>query len=177
MTISEESLKKEQIDNSEDTKLLISLLDEYSIKLLDTCGRIDRQNKRNTLTIFCFIIASYTATTIAVIFKNYGVEPIYNHLSFFGIIGAVILISFVLIIIINDWLENMQKRNLLVQDANTISVKLEKVVRLASQTQEHILNNIMSRIELDLRLTDAECAIQYYQGRKRRLKNIFLLLQ
>lgn len=171
MTISEEPLKKEIIDNAEDTKLLISLLDEYSVKLLDTCSRIDRQNKRNTLTVFCFIIVSYAAITITVIFKSYGIELIY-YLNFLSIIGAVILISFVLIVIINNWLETIQKRNLLVQDANTISVKLEKVVRLASQTQEHILNNIMSRIELDLRLADAECAIQYYQAKKKRSKSM-----
>ena len=58
--------------------------------------------------------------------------------------------------------DTKQKMRLLVQDGKILSAKLEKVIRAASQAQEHVLSNFLSRIELDLRLADAESAIQHY---------------
>ena len=49
-------------------------------------------------------------------------------------------------------------------DAKTLSNRLEKVVRLASQIEEHNVTNLVSRIELDLRIADSESALAHYQS-------------
>ena len=57
-----------------------------------------------------------------------------------------------------------QRLKLLRRDAKTFSIRLEKVVRLASQIEEHNVTNLVSRIELDLRIADAESALQHYES-------------
>lgn len=55
-----------------------------------------------------------------------------------------------------------QKLGLLKRNARIISTRLEKVIHVASQLQEHILIDFAARLELALRLSDAEWALQNY---------------
>jgi hypothetical protein len=47
-----------------------------------------------------------------------------------------------------------------VRDIKLLSKKLEKVVRIVSQIQDHLPKNISSRIEMDFRLADAELVLE-----------------
>jgi hypothetical protein len=64
-----------------------------------------------------------------------------------------------------------QKRELL-QKASIISAKLEKVIRAASQAQEHttMAGGFFSDLEVDLRLSDAEYALQHYNNLVKKRK-------
>ncbi len=86
-----------------------------------------------------------------------------NFLTYSLILFFVTIIGSVSIYDIN------KKLQLLKRDAKTLSIKLEKVIRVASQIQEHVLNNVVSRIELDLRLTDAESALECYTVKNKSL--------
>ncbi|MEM9539838.1 MAG: hypothetical protein AAGA60_10030, partial [Cyanobacteria bacterium P01_E01_bin.42] len=53
---------------------------------------------------------------------------------------------------------------LLERNARTIYTKLEKVIRITSQIQDHSPpDRFVVRLELELRLADAESALEYYK--------------
>ncbi|MFM8310121.1 MAG: hypothetical protein ACKN87_24655, partial [Microcystis aeruginosa] len=67
----------------------------------------------------------------------------------------------------------------LLQKASIISAKLEKVIRAASQAEEHttMAGGFFSDLEIDLRLSDAEYALQHYNNlvKKRKFFDIYKL--
>lgn len=59
--------------------------------------------------------------------------------------------------------EDLRKLQVLKRDANILSIKLEKVIHVVSQFQEHnSIRSLAVSLELDFRLADAESALQYY---------------
>jgi hypothetical protein len=109
--------KEEKLD-AEDREILLSLLNEYSEKLLTTCREIQTIAERGPFLI--------------------------------------------LFSILHRKREDINLR-LLTSDADAFASKLKKVIRIASQAEEHIIVNPIHRIELDLRLTDAESALRRYE--------------
>lgn len=155
----EEVYSTEEVYSNEDRKLIISLLNEYSEKLLRVCEQIDKYQKR--LLPFAMLLSVFIISGI--LLANTSTQ---THNSIFGyafdmklIFSSLVLASaFTLNIMFNI----MNRVALLRRDANVLSVKLEKIIRAASQAQEHVLSNFVSRIELDLRLSDAELALEHY---------------
>lgn len=47
-------------------------------------------------------------------------------------------------------------------EARRMAVRLKKVIRIASQIQENLSSNLITKVELDLRLADAESTLEYY---------------
>lgn len=47
-------------------------------------------------------------------------------------------------------------------EARRMAVRLKKIIRIASQIQENLSSNLITKVELDLRLADAESALEYY---------------
>ena len=162
--------KKEELYNSEDKKILISLLGEYSSKLLGICEKIDIYQRRNIVYVAVLIGALFPLMVLLVIFITNRLEDILKRIW----LSATIAILFVSILFAGTFfsqsevLYNNGKLKLLKQDARVTATKLEKVIRLASQLQDHVLNNIISELELDLRLTDAESTLQYYSNIKNK---------
>jgi hypothetical protein len=60
--------------------------------------------------------------------------------------------------------ENLREKESSVRDARVIAKRLKKVVQFVSQMQEHSVNRISIRIEMDLRLADAEIALEHYEA-------------
>ncbi len=52
--------------------------------------------------------------------------------------------------------------NLLEEDTRTIADKLEKVMRVTIEVQDQIEINLARKLELDLRIGDAQSALEYY---------------
>ncbi len=159
MTITNEQSNIHEL-TSEDRRLIISLLVEYSGKLLNICEKIDKNRRYRLFAISVFSVSLTIAIELLII------SEIFN-------LFLIILCCFVFIAIIS---EIQGKIKLLKRDANTISVKLKKVIRTASQIEEHVLNNLASRMESDLRLTEAETALQHHyidnnQGLLQRILN------
>jgi hypothetical protein len=129
----------------EDIMLIISLLSEYSKKLLNICEDIDKNRRYRLVSIIIALLSCY-------ILYSFDYRQ-----SFF--VPSFLCLLYVFILSVNNI---QQKLKLLRRDANTISFRLEKVIRVGSQTQEHVLDNFTSRIELDLRLSDAESALKHH---------------
>jgi hypothetical protein len=157
---------KEDIYSYEDRKLLISLLNEYSQKLSNICVQIEKYkgNSRTIslvqIAIMIAIVAVWIIVTINGIIgrEKYVLDELANRILFS--LGMLLAILF----LVNESLHNKKKLRSLERNGIMIAVKLEKVIKIASQIQEHVLKNLISRIELDLRLADAESALEnYYQ--------------
>lgn len=160
---------KEDIYSYEDRKLLISLLNEYSQKLSNTCIQVEK-HKRNNRTIslvqigiMISILAVWLIVTLHGIIgrEKYVLDELASRILFS--LGMLLAILF----LVNESLHNKKKLRSLERNGIMIAVKLEKVIKIASQIQEHVLNNLISRIELDLRLADAESALENYHENKK----------
>ncbi len=190
----------------EDRELILSLLKEYSEKLIDVCNkiyndngeitnysldsdnfvelekskerleklkeeRLERLEKLKELARRRIIILTYIgvgfaifvslSSFIVVFFESIIIK--YGQLIFGVVLGSCLLgiYSF-----FNSFFNNVrfeQEQKFLKQSSRTIALKLKKIIRVASQIDEHIETSLGKRIELDLRLTDAESALEYYE--------------
>jgi hypothetical protein len=161
MAASKEQSGKEADYSDEDQKLIISLLNEYSAKLLHICEQIDEHEISkdlffSSLLLFVVSIPGLGALLIQVPFSFSSNSPVltYTYLS--------MLITITLFAIYKRMNSIIRKAKSLRRDSEILSIKLEKVVRIGSQAHEHVVSNFVSRVELDLRLTDAESALQRY---------------
>jgi UDP-N-acetylmuramyl pentapeptide phosphotransferase/UDP-N-acetylglucosamine-1-phosphate transferase len=150
-----------EVYTNEDRKIIISLLNEYAEKLLNVCERIDKHQKRLRRFFLCLggLICSVALLLVTTWVETFLFSDSVNA-SRSVLIFSLLFTLF--LFIIDTIYDTKQKMRLLVQDGKILSAKLEKVIRAASQAQEHVLSNFLSRIELDLRLADAESAIQHY---------------
>jgi hypothetical protein len=180
---------EEKLENyrEEDRKLLVSILNEYTEKLSISCENIDKsltlQSRKlfdvNTLIFFIIccgisiLLAEKNSDIRLFLYRNFGIIPIsvtwvltvLSIIMLFALIGRVFELSNVLF-----------KTNELIRDVRIISKKLEKVVQIVSQMQEHSENRVASRVEMDLRLADAEIALDHYESLSRRRKEFNKLL-
>lgn len=162
MSTSKERPGKEEAYSDEDQKLLISLLSEYSERLLHMCKQIDEQEQNNTWLQLCLLTLVVAVFILAIFLSKIPFIPAAEGST---LIYSVLLIYAILIIFagFNHIRSTSQKTQLLISDTEVISIKLEKVIRIASQAHEHVIKNAINRIEVDLRLTDAEFALQRYK--------------
>jgi hypothetical protein len=147
--------------SEEDRKLIISLLNEYSEKLLKICEQIDRQ-QRNLIFLWLLLLLLAFAWTMGFYWL------LSTKITTFITILIITIVSQSFIIYIYFGIQQ-QKRELL-QKASIISAKLEKVIRAASQAQEHTTMTFFGNLEVDLRLSDAEYALQHYKNLVKKRK-------
>ena len=144
---------------NDECKLLISLLNEYGDKLVKLCDKIqDNKKKFSLIQLFFPGLGGGIALITCTIF--YFQQNIYS-----AIIGIFIFILFTFYTAI---LTTNIKRKIKTseREAKKILLRLEKVIHIASQTQDYLspeIPTMMTRVELDLRLADAESALEYYQ--------------
>ena len=148
------STELEQFYNSKDREVLLSLLMEYSHKVFKICDQIEQGE--NNISIMILTLMWLTVAGILFVIFPY-LKAINPNIKF--LIFALLFATFY----VNCYQIN-QRLKLLRRDAKTFSIRLEKVVRLASQIEEHSVTNLVSRIELDLRIADAESALAHYQS-------------
>ncbi len=147
----------------EDRDKLISLLEEYSSKLRRKCDSIDRLYLYFFLVIILFIITISVGVVWIGIAKQLNLD--YYFLTFSLVIATFLGISS---------LENSFVRRVFLPDKNTISsnnheahslaYRLEKLVRVASEFYEHVEKKEISKIELDLKIAEAESVLNYYDS-------------
>jgi hypothetical protein len=166
MSIGEE--KKVEAYGEEDRELLISLLNEYSEKLVLVSKRIDTQSRRllsYTIAVTAALCLTISATAILIdhwkaLSQEFSPALI---ITFMATIATYSMYGSFQIIIYRG------EKEILFRDAKAIAKRLEKVVQIGSQMHEHSENRVVSRIEMDLRLTDAEIALDHYESIRKRL--------
>jgi hypothetical protein len=152
------STELEQFYNSKDREVLLSLLMEYSHKVFKICDQIEQGENNISIMILTLMWLTVAGILLAVFPYFKAINPNIKFLIF-----ALLFATFY----VNCYQIN-QRLKLLRRDAKTFSIRLEKVVRFASQMREHSVTNPVSRIELDLRIADAESALQHYESVQKR---------
>jgi hypothetical protein len=160
--------------SEEDQKLLISLLLEYSGKLVALCDEIEiyRAKKVRQLLFVSLFIAGFC---YAIYLDQRSNIP---EIVLFSVWVTVLFVySYVYWYMFKYAPSGSGRHSLfhrfslpiyptypteerLIREAKLISKKLEKVIRIVSQIQDHSLRDIPSRIEMDFRLTDAELVLE-----------------
>ncbi|MGK7932539.1 MAG: hypothetical protein AB4041_14050 [Microcystaceae cyanobacterium] len=148
--------------NNEDRQILLSLLQEYAGKLDSLNFQIEERitlYNNLSLIISCFfaLLGIIYILTLHLYPKN-----------------ILIIIPFLMIMIFSILLINRKKtkRRVIEKQAEILAIKLERLVRTTSQYQEKVENNYVRKIELDLRLADAEAALSYYYKLNKELNDL-----
>jgi hypothetical protein len=174
--------------SEEDQKLLVALLIEYSDKLSTVCDKIEvhRTRKRTQLLslglIICAVTVVYYFVVIYVLKYSLSAHSLESAAIMFA--PALIVLSYLFLIessfsalsgrlegnsllpytrllsLFNSLLPADVREERLIREAKLFSKKLDKIVRIISQIQDHSQKNIPSRIEMDFRLTDAELVLE-----------------
>ncbi len=136
----------------EDRLLLVSLLCEYGDKLFSFCEKISHFKVKYDLLHYLSVgIGGILSLLIYQLF----------YFIYLYIISSILLVFLGCMIYI-AW-QDRKKLQRLKNEARRISARLEKVVRLGYQIQENLAPNLVRKLELDLRLADAESALEYYK--------------
>ncbi|MGK7945627.1 MAG: hypothetical protein AB4058_14280, partial [Microcystaceae cyanobacterium] len=148
--------------NDEDRQVLLSLLQEYSDKLNSLNFQIEQ--RITFYNNFSIVTCLSSIMFLIVIFFTNQFFPYNLSLIIFFLVGGVSLLQFIT--------RKKTKRRILEKQAEVLAIKLERLVRTASQYQENVEKNYIRKIELDLRLGDAESSLSYYYKLSKELNNV-----
>jgi flagellar motor component MotA len=132
------------------------LLNEYGEKLIKLCEKIENYRVKYYLTLSLFFLHGGCIALIT------WVTSFFKENIYFAILGVPI---FTLFIVYNAiFFQNIKRRlKSLKKTAKQISLRLEKIIRVASQIHNQTDKLSILALESDLRLADAESALEYYQ--------------
>jgi hypothetical protein len=150
----------------EDRDKLISLLEEYSAKLRRKCDYINKSLRALKLLLFF--------TTVIVVI-TFFIAITYGHIigSSASFVICVVSISFMISFGILGALlypddDNVLGRKSIIdsrnQEAHALAHRLNKLVGIASEFYEHVEKKAISKIELDLKISEAESVLNYYDS-------------
>ena len=129
------------------------LLNEYGEKLIKLCDRIENSRVKYYLTSSLFLVFGGCIALIA------WATSFFKENIYFAILGVLI---FTLFIIYTAILFQNIKRKLksLERSAKKKSLRLEKIIRIVSQIHNQTDKLSILALESDLRLADAESALE-----------------
>ena len=132
------------------------LLNEYGEKLIKLCEKIEDYRIKYYLTSSLFLV--FGGCIILIVWVTY----FFKENIYFVILGVLIFTLFILYTAI--FVQNIKRRlKSLERAAKQISFRLEKIIRVASQIHNQTDKLSILALESDLRLADAESALEYYQ--------------
>jgi hypothetical protein len=166
--------EKTRESHNEEGEQLTLLLIEYSGKLSSLCDEIESYRARKKsrflfVSIFFSLVILVCICAVTFLLGNIS-EIRLSHQPFLVLLMSAImvyLIIYVSLLLCASVLRFLYllfptdlKEKRLVREAKILSKKLEKVIRVISQIQDHSPKDISSRIEMDFRLTDAELVLE-----------------
>lgn len=162
MDSSQDYTKYENRIVSEDRDKLISLLEEYSAKLQKKCDYF-----RALKAFLFFLIVVFTITSFVSLFSSARIGFPASMIIF--IISIMVsTISFIsLLALDSDDDSILRKKNTINSrnhEAHALAHRLSKLVGIASEFYEHVEKKAISKIELDLKISEAESVLNYYDS-------------
>jgi hypothetical protein len=160
--------EKTRESHKEDGEVLASLLVEYSDKLSNLCDGIEVHRAKKRMRLFLSWSIALCATIVAFVYIAVFV-PQFLSLYVSVIVASLIALPSLYLIFLPLgggrstlyflWPVDLKEERF-IREAKLLSNKLEKVIRIISQIQDHSPRNISSRIEMDFRLTEAELVLE-----------------
>lgn len=142
---------KPERELSEDVERISRLLAEYSGKLKDRVDEIDRRRRR-FLTVLSIGLGLLGITV--------GLWPAIGAKNALPLLSITISVAFSsMLLLISD----ISRDRALREGAKTNCLHLARLVRKVSQLEEYGEGSLGTKIELDLRLTEAETLLRYAQ--------------
>ena len=147
------------IDNSSsEFSSIQNILIEYTERLRKICEKkYDAEIMKRQL-IFCFLLLDALAIILIVGFYMFGRQfdfPPYFQMSWYILLTGIIGMIFVTIVRRDKFTDTY--------DASRISASLEKIVKIASQYNEHCNNKISYKFDFQMRVVDAEETLALYR--------------
>lgn len=148
------------IDSKQEKEIIVSLLIEYSDKL----SKISDEMQTTTDKYFLYTFLSFLVCFFgAIMLSNYQFKM--SYLWFFPVIGYILILgSFIL--------TYLPRIRTLKRQGKYLYNRLRKLIDLTSSMEANVISNQAVKIELDLRLADAESAIENYQEIIKKLKRL-----
>jgi uncharacterized membrane protein (DUF485 family) len=132
------------------------LLNEYGEKLTKLCEKIEDYRVKYYLTSSLFLLFGGCIALIA------WVTSFFKENIYFAILGILVFTLFIIYTAI--FVQNIKRKlKSLERSSKKISLRLEKIIRIASQIHNQTDKLSILALESDLRLADAESALEYYQ--------------
>jgi flagellar motor component MotA len=132
------------------------LLNEYGEKLIKLCEKIEDYRVKYYLISSLFLIFGGCIALIV------WVTSFFKENIYFAIIGILVFTLFIIYTAI--FVQNIKRKlKSLERSSKKISLRLEKIIRIASQIHNQTDKLSILALESDLRLADAESALEYYQ--------------
>jgi hypothetical protein len=154
-----------------DHQLILSLLNEYSEKLTAINRQIEALSDEFAmkyialgsyimLLVFVPYLAWYLVSTLSRTYISI------RYLFVFYPLVALLMTPLIYSYLITA--RRLKRR--LVADSRIIAAKLEKIIRVASQAQDHLDMDYGLRLEFDIRLAEAESAVSHFTYNRRAEK-------
>jgi len=136
-------------------KTISGLLAEYSTKLRSLTEQWERQRRRILVATYAWlgVVAIILVTAITL----YGSKP-----PVYLFVFVVVALTFIPYLHLLS--EEKRKARLVKENTRIMAIRMEKLIRKASQIEEHGREETNSILELDLRLAEAEGALQFVEG-------------
>ncbi len=133
-----------------------ALLQEYTERLHQRCVRY--LERPATWQPVLLMVSAFGAIILAIVQLARTIPFVWNLLSFVSIGG---LFAGALIIVLAWRLEDKRQRQAYFErlELDMAATRLERVIRLASQLEDHAVDDLAVRIQLELRLADAEATL------------------
>ncbi len=135
-------------------EVLLSSLAEYTQKLKLACDRWVSQRVRFQMNLFLSVVS--LTFSVAVYVSMERNSPLIFPLFSLAIIGVVTGLYFLFSRSIGDIRLSYNKNEITV-----MAMQVGRLIRLASQVEEHVASDFTSKMMLDLRLAEAEAVLQY----------------
>jgi hypothetical protein len=167
----ESDLKYENRIVPEDRDKLISLLEEYSAKLRKKCDYIDKNFRIFKAFLFSVTssIAIISAVTCISLFAYYSYKEIDSPTYAFIYVVSCLSFLFSSIALAYLWIydNKLRRKNTITPrnyETHALAHRLNKLVGIASEFYEHVEKKAISKIELDLKISEAESVLNYYDS-------------
>lgn len=146
------------VESTDLSKVMI-ILKEYTQKLQEECEKRESLRIKNKM----FFLAGGMVVFILV----FGYASIYsNNFSFANNINSLsyitVLVAMCMFFVLGVPSLLFDKSNRFFYEAHHVAYVIEKIIRFASQYQEHAQNKVIEKFEFEIRLAEAEATLRTY---------------
>jgi hypothetical protein len=154
-----------------DHQLILSLLNEYTEKLTAINRRVETLSDEFTMkymalgrNIMLLVLMPYFAWLLfSTLSKTYiSIEYLFVFYPLVALFMAPLVYSYLI--------ATRRLKRRLVADSRIVAAKLEKIIRVASQAQDHLNMDYGLRLEFDIRLAEAESAVSHFSYYRKSAK-------
>ncbi len=161
----QDDIKYENRIVPEDRDKLIALLEEYSAKLQKKCDYIDRSLIIIKTFLFSIAIISAVACVYAIAYHKRMDSS--THFFILMVSFLALSASSMSLFHLYDDDNELERKNIINShnhETHALAHRLNKLVGIASGFYEHVEKKEISKIELDLKISEAESVLNYYDS-------------